>query len=78
MSLVQTVNFCPLIYNIKVTIGFGDYCPTLEGPSSPTSSDSYGWILFIFVGLILSTLTVDMVGSSYIERMLYAWISSTV
>uniref|UniRef100_A0A915DZE7 Potassium channel domain-containing protein n=1 Tax=Ditylenchus dipsaci TaxID=166011 RepID=A0A915DZE7_9BILA len=45
-----------------VTIGFGDFCPVEE--------DHYGgWIIFIFAGLILSTLTVDLVGSAYIERI---------
>lgn len=36
-------------------------------------SDHYaGWICFIFAGLILSTLTVDMCGASAIEKM-HAW-----
>lgn len=51
------------LFSVLVTIGFGDFCPS-------TSDDHYGgWILFIFGGLILSTLTVDLVGSSYIESI---------
>ncbi|KAF7639761.1 C3H1-type domain-containing protein [Meloidogyne graminicola] len=38
-------------------------------PLPTTTTTSFGWIIFIFVGLTLSTLTVDMVGYSYIERI---------
>jgi hypothetical protein len=46
---------------LQVTIGFGDFSPEEEGHYG-------GWIAFIFIGLILSTLTIDVVGYSYIKR----------
>uniref|UniRef100_A0A183CPV7 C3H1-type domain-containing protein n=1 Tax=Globodera pallida TaxID=36090 RepID=A0A183CPV7_GLOPA len=51
-----------------VTIGFGDFCPPANTEPSDSEPNHYGgWILFIIVGLTLSTLTVDLVGSAYIE-----------
>lgn len=48
----------------NIFLGFGDIVPEVA------EENSYiGWIVFIFVGLILSTLTVDMVGSAWIDRI---------
>uniref|UniRef100_A0A914IBE2 Potassium channel domain-containing protein n=1 Tax=Globodera rostochiensis TaxID=31243 RepID=A0A914IBE2_GLORO len=53
-----------------VTIGFGDFCPPANTEPSDSEPNHYGgWILFIIVGLTLSTLTVDLVGSAYIDRI---------
>ncbi|KAL3114613.1 hypothetical protein niasHT_014420 [Heterodera trifolii] len=53
-----------------VTIGFGDFCPPSNIAEGGDSANHYGgWILFILVGLTLCTLTVDLVGSSYIDRI---------
>ncbi|KAI1701324.1 ion channel domain-containing protein [Ditylenchus destructor] len=65
-SVIQeTWNFLDSFYFCLitlVTIGFGDFCPVEENHYG-------GWIIFIFAGLILSTLTVDLVGSAYIEKI---------
>uniref|UniRef100_A0A0K0DVZ1 Ion channel n=1 Tax=Strongyloides stercoralis TaxID=6248 RepID=A0A0K0DVZ1_STRER len=46
-----------------VTIGYGDLNIETNG------ENYYGWIAFIFVGLILSTLTVDLVGAACIQNL---------
>ncbi len=44
-----------------VTIGFGDLVPDEE------NQHYYGWIVFMFAGLCLTTLAVDMCGSTGID-----------
>ncbi|VDM44391.1 unnamed protein product [Toxocara canis] len=50
----------------KVTVGFGDLVP-VGGEHYVAAS-----ILFIFLGLVLMTLAVDVIGSSCIEKI-HAW-----
>lgn len=51
---------------MQTTVGFGDLVPY--------GDEKYiaGTIGFILIGLILTTLTVDTIGSVYIERI-HAW-----
>ncbi|KAK0425494.1 hypothetical protein QR680_009234 [Steinernema hermaphroditum] len=44
------------------TIGFGDLVPAED-------SNYLGWIAFIFVGLVLTTLCIDLAGSYCIEKI---------
>uniref|UniRef100_A0A0M3I1D2 Ion_trans_2 domain-containing protein n=1 Tax=Ascaris lumbricoides TaxID=6252 RepID=A0A0M3I1D2_ASCLU len=55
-----------LIDTHMVTVGFGDLVP-VGGEHYVAAS-----ILFIFIGLVLTTLAVDLIGSSCIERI-HAW-----
>ena len=56
-DFVDSIYFCMITL---VTIGFGDLVPEEE-------PHYFGWILFMFAGLILTTLTVDMCGSTGIN-----------
>uniref|UniRef100_A0AC35FCT7 Potassium channel domain-containing protein n=1 Tax=Panagrolaimus sp. PS1159 TaxID=55785 RepID=A0AC35FCT7_9BILA len=56
-DFVDSIYFCMITL---VTIGFGDLVPEDE-------HNYFGWILFMFAGLILTTLTVDMCGSAGIS-----------
>uniref|UniRef100_A0AC34FRI6 Potassium channel domain-containing protein n=1 Tax=Panagrolaimus sp. ES5 TaxID=591445 RepID=A0AC34FRI6_9BILA len=47
---------------VLTSIGFGDLVPEDE-------PHYFGWILFMFAGLILTTLTVDMCGSAGIDSL---------
>lgn len=53
----------------QTTIGFGDLDPAL---AHDAPDHYFGWICFIFAGLILSTMTVDMCGSAAISQM-HSW-----
>uniref|UniRef100_A0A1I7S9S8 Potassium channel subfamily K member 18 n=1 Tax=Bursaphelenchus xylophilus TaxID=6326 RepID=A0A1I7S9S8_BURXY len=69
---VETWNFVDSYYYCLITmttIGFGDLDPAL---AYNPPEHYFGWIFFIFAGLILSTMTVDMCGSSAIQKM-HAW-----
>uniref|UniRef100_A0AC35U9T5 Ion_trans_2 domain-containing protein n=1 Tax=Rhabditophanes sp. KR3021 TaxID=114890 RepID=A0AC35U9T5_9BILA len=65
-TTIQDWNFLDSLYFSVITlltVGFGDVVCNVE------DGNYYGWITFIFVGLILTTLTVDLVGSSCIQNM---------
>ncbi|CAD5230257.1 unnamed protein product [Bursaphelenchus okinawaensis] len=65
-NFVDSYYFCLIT---MTTIGFGDLDPAL---AYNPPEHYFGWICFIFAGLILSTMTVDMCGSSAIQS-LHAW-----
>uniref|UniRef100_A0A7E4ZUM4 Ion_trans_2 domain-containing protein n=1 Tax=Panagrellus redivivus TaxID=6233 RepID=A0A7E4ZUM4_PANRE len=56
-DFVDSIYFCMITL---VTIGFGDLTPEEE-------PQYFGWILFMFAGLCLTTLAVDMCGSTCID-----------